>query len=226
MRIGLTTTADRGASLLPLAYELGIEGVVLPCIAVTRIPGGEESFAAARADADIVVFTSARTIKFLHPLNVSGAEVFAVGSETAAAVEAAGVSVTWVGSQGVDRLIVETRHLLEGKRVVVAGAQNAALSTVQAFEGAGVLVEWVSLYATTPVPPPSGDVDGVVFGSPTAVAGWLIDRDLSDVLVGAIGGKTAAALRSNGVEPDAVPDSPSYLNTLECLAALSIERTE
>ncbi len=47
LRIGLTSTADRGTSLLPLAGEFGLEGVVLPCINVNMISGGAGAFAAS-----------------------------------------------------------------------------------------------------------------------------------------------------------------------------------
>ena len=226
LRIGLTSTADRGTSLLPLAGEFGLEGVVLPCINVNMISGGAGAFAAAIDGAEVVVFTSARAVRLLDPLDVSAVDVLVVGPETAAAVEAAGGSVAWVGSQGVGQLISEAGHLIEGRRVVVAGAQNTAEATTQAFADAGVRVEWVSLYATIPVAPPSGDIDAVVFGSPTAVSGWLMARELSGVLVGAIGHTTASALRRHGVEPDAIPDFPTYASALESLAAISIERTE
>ncbi len=224
MRLGLTTTSDRIDTLAPEAAGLGFDPVPLPCIRVEAVPGGVERLITAASDADALVFTSARAVAMVTLVVTSSRPILAVGPETAAACERAGGSVVWVGSSGIRHLARDAEHLLAGKRIVVAGASNTARESAAALTMAGSSVVSIELYTTIPVAPPDDPVDAVVFGSPTAVTGWLISRELSELLVGAIGPTTAASLRSHGLEPDAVPDRPGFMNMIEKLAALRLER--
>ena len=52
-------------------------------------------------------------------------------------------------------------------------------------------------------------VEAISFASPSAVQGWLITRDLDDVVVGVIGQTTAAAV-ARIRPPDAVATRPSH----------------
>ncbi len=225
MRLGLTTTPDRIHILEAEVSKLGFDPVSLPCIRVDAIPGGVEALAAAVPDADALVVTSARTVAALAATGLPSLPIIAVGHATAKAVENAGGDIVWVGSSGVRRIVDEAGHLLAGKRIVLAGASNTTRESTAALELAGSSVTAVQLYTTVPIAPPDDPVDAVVFGSPTAVTGWLISRELSDLLIGAIGSTTAATLRDHGVEPDAVPDRPGFTNTIERLAALRLERS-
>ncbi len=225
MRLGLTTTSDRIRTLMPEVSRLGFDPVSLPCILVDAVPGGSEKLAAAVDDADALVVTSARTVAMLVPGGLPPLPIIAVGPETAAAAEEAGGTVVWVGSNGVRHVADEAGHLLQGGRIILAGASNTAHESATALEIAGSSVVSIELYTTVPIAPPHDAVDAVIFGSPTAVTGWLISRELSGLLLGAIGPTTAAALRGNGVEPDVVPDRPGFVNTIELLAALRPERS-
>lgn len=224
MRLGLTTTPDRIRALMPEASRLGFDPVSLPCIRIEAVSGGSDRLAAAVADADGLVITSPRTVTMLAPAGIPALPIIAVGAETAAAVESAGGTVAWIGSSGTRDLARRARHLLTGRRIVLAGASNSARESAAALEMAGASVVTIELYTTVPVAPPDDAVDAVVFGSPTAVTGWLISRELSELLIGAIGPTTAASLRGHGVEPDAVPDRPGLVSTIERLAALRPER--
>jgi uroporphyrinogen-III synthase len=226
LRLGLTTTLDRATSLMPAVAALGFEGIALPCISVKTTPGGVQAFSAALQNADVLVFTSARAVAIVAQVGLPDIDVLVVGSETAAAIEKLGWPAPRVGSQGIQYLVDEARGLLEGRRVVVAGARKMVESGAVALAKLTAHVTIVELYTTTSVAPPREHVDAVVFGSPSAVDGWHLTRKLSGMLVGAVGQTTAGALRRLGIEPDVIPEFPSYMNTVERLAEVQIERSE
>ena len=65
-------------------------------------------------------------------------------------------------------------------------------------------------YTAVPIGPGPDPVDGAVFGSPSAVAGWLSARTLDELaVVAAMGPTTAAALEHAGRPADIVPVPPS-----------------
>ncbi len=225
MRLGLTTTVDRISTLTPAVLELGFDPVALPCIRIDAVPGGADSVAAATRDADAVVITSARSAEILGSAAMPDIPIIVVGPQTAAAVERHGGTVALVGSGGVQQLARDARQILTGKDLVLVGASNTTRESAAALEMAGCTVRAIELYTTVPVAPANDAVDAVAFGSPTAVTGWLISRDLSELVVGAIGRTTAAALRGHGVEPDVVPDQPGFITMIEQLAALRHERS-
>ncbi|MEE8498866.1 MAG: uroporphyrinogen-III synthase [Acidimicrobiia bacterium] len=225
MRLGLTTTPDRIRTLVAAVERFGFDPVALPCIRIDAVPGGVERLADAVSDADVLIVTSARTVAVLAPTGIPPLPIIAVGSATAQAVTGAGGRVVWEGSNGIRHLANEARHLLAGKRIIFAGASNTAQDNVAELESAGCSVQSVPLYANVPISPADDPVDAVVFGSPTAVAGWLTTRELINVLIGAIGPTTTGALKEKGFEPDAVPQQPEFIDTIECLAALRPERS-
>jgi uroporphyrinogen-III synthase len=225
MRLGLTTTPDRIRTLAPDTRRLGFEPVALPCIRIDAVPGSAENATAAALEADAIVITSPRSAAMLATTAVTKVPVIAVGPETAAAVEHEGGTVALVGSGGVRRLALDAGQVLTGKNVVLVGASNSIRQSAAALEMAGCSVTAIELYTTIPIAPDSDGVDAVAFGSPTAVTGWLIARDLSELTVAAIGGTTAAFLREHGTEPDVIPDEPGFINMIERLAALRLERS-
>ncbi len=225
MRLGLTSTPDRIDVLTVEAARLDFDAVPLPCIRVDVTPGGVASLAAAVSDADVLVITSARTVEILGSAGLPQLPIVAVGPATANAVEDAGGDVVWTGSDGIRRLADEAQGLLVDRRIIVAGASNTASESVEQLGRTARSIVSVPLYVTVPVAPADDPVDAVIFGSPTAVVGWLMSRELSHLMIGAIGGTTAAALRERGVEPDVVPEGPGFTNTIEGMAARRLERS-
>ncbi len=80
----------------------------------------------------------------------------------------------------------------------------------EALEAAGASVEARAVYEIRPVPPAADPVDAVAFGSPTAVRGWFMSRDLEGVITGAIGETTAGALAEFSMTADVEPPHPSF----------------
>lgn len=225
IRVAVTTTADSfNRWKLPLE-SAGLEPVPLACIAIR--PESKAELAAARvraADADLLLITSARTVRLLWPEGGMPATPAAVvGDATAQAVEKAGGSVGVRGGGDGDDLVDLMVDGLKGKRIFFPAARDADPFRARRLSAAGARVETQVAYTTVPVAPGPDPVDVAVFGSPTTLAGWLLSRTLDELrLVAAMGAVTAAALRERGREPDVVPKRPS----VEAIAReLVVERT-
>ncbi|HWL48713.1 MAG TPA: uroporphyrinogen-III synthase [Acidimicrobiia bacterium] len=208
-RVAITT--DRFDSVSS-AYALrGLEPVPLSCLRVE--PAGDEALTDAReaaADADLLVVTSPRTVSLLWPeQEMPEVEVAAVGESTAAAVAGSGGRVVAAGRAGLMGLIEIVADRLRGSRVVFPHAGGSDLAASQRLrELTGRLEEHV-IYRTVPVAPAMTHVEAISFASPSAVQGWLVTRDLRDLVVGVIGTTTAAAV-ARIRPPDVVAARPSH----------------
>jgi uroporphyrinogen-III synthase len=219
-RIALTSTADRLAALEPVAVRAGLVPVVLPCIEYVTAEASVLETARRRAGGcDWLVVTSSRTVSTLWPEGgMPDLAVAAVGAATAAAVRTAGGDPAVVGQAGSAELFESMAPLVSGRSVFFPHAANADLSGVDILRTLGAVVETLAVYDVDPIAPAPDAVDAVAFGSPTAVAGWLLSRRLDGLVVGAIGATTTSALEERGEVPDVVPDQPS-LDTLIGLIA-------
>ena len=215
-RIGITTTMDRASDLADVVLTQMCEPVLLPCIEVRSLP--DDVLDRARdtaAAADRMIVTSPRTISTLWPnADMPAIPVAVVGTRTAEKVEAAGGTVALVGEGGADALIARLPE--EWWRLDVFFPHGAAADPIDVD---GRQVSAMAVYDTRPIPPEADAVDAAIFGSPSAVAGWIMSRSLDDLVLGAIGVSTTDALVQQGHPPDIVPDRPDY----EALIALIAE---
>lgn len=211
-RIALTSTADRSATLQPLAARAGLVPVVLPCIEyVTAEASVLEAARRRAAVCDWLVVTSSKTVSTLWPEgDMPTVAVAAVGATTAAATRAAGGDPALVGDTGSAEIFESMAPLASSRSVFFPHAAKADLSGVDNLRAAGAVVETLAVYDVEPIAPAADAVDAVAFGSPTAVAGWLLSRRLAGLVVGAIGATTASALKERGEVPDVVPNQPSF----------------
>jgi len=211
-RLALTTTRDRCLQLVDEVAGLGLEPVVLPCIEL--IPGSDAVTEAARiesARSDWVLLTSPRTVHELWPEGgMPKTRVAAVGQATAEAVRDAGGRVAVVGDGGARDLVDRISRMVAGQSVFFPHAADADRSTIDLLDGAGATVRARVVYEIRPISPSEDPVDAIVFGSPTAVTGWLLARDLEGLAVGVIGETTAAAVAGYGYQFDVMPPSPSF----------------
>lgn len=207
-RVAVTTSADAAEPVAAAAARFGLTPVLLPCIEVTPAP--EHVLAEARREAkvaDLMVITSARTVSLLWPeRSMPPTPVGAVGDATAHAVEEAGGVVVATGTGGGEDLV--RRLEVGGRRVLHPGAAGAAASTAAALTAAGAEIIEMAVYEVAPVGPGPDPVDAAMFGSPSAVFGWISRRSLDDLILGAIGSTTAAALRDLGATEVVVPLRP------------------
>ncbi len=219
-RVAVTTTADSapriGAALI--AHQL--TPVMLPCIAIS--PSAEEVLKELRAEAkkaDLIVVTSARAVRITWPnRDMPSTPTAAVGRATAEAVVEAGGKLSEIGDSDAEGLVESL--VVKGLRVVFPHARAADPGTAAALEARGARVFASPAYDTIPIAPADDKVNAAIFGSPSAVNGWLMRRPLDGIVVAAMGSTTASALRVRGVENPVVPSRPGF----EELAAALAER--
>ena len=210
IRVAITTDRfEEGA--LPFR-RLGLEPVWLPCIRLER--ADDTVLARAReaaSSAELLLISSPRTLDLLWPEGAMPAvDVAAVGDRTAAAVEARGGRVILSGRSGLTDLVAQTADRLASRRVVfphAAGADPAALERIR--EQATNFHEF-EIYRTVAVAPPdSTQVQAAVFGSSSAVDGWLLSRDFDRLVVGVIGPTTWEAVARHR-PPEVVAAQPTF----------------
>lgn len=205
-----------------MVRDAGLEPVALPCIEIEARP--EEDLAAVRSqceDASLLFVTSARTVDVLWPTGgAPPVPVAAVGQKTAERVTESGGHVTFVGNRGSLTLAnAIARENFTGPIVFPRGARSNP-EAVDAMRSAGLTVIDLAVYDTRTIAPPNKFVDAVMFGSPTAVTGWLMGRSLDGMVVGAVGETTARCLAEVGLGADLIAGIPSYKRLAEELAKL------
>jgi uroporphyrinogen-III synthase len=204
-------TNDRFETVAPVYLDSGLEPVPVPCVHVE--PADERALGDAReaaAEADMMLISSARTVALLWPDgDMPDVEVVAVGESTAEAARRAGGLVAATGRSGLIDLIDTNADRLRASRVVFPHAGGTDLTAMRKLRDvAGVMEEHV-VYRTAPLAAAQTDVDAAAFASPSAVQGWLLSRDLDDVVVGVIGPATAAAV-ARVRPPDVVAPRPAH----------------
>ena len=226
-RVGLTTTPERVARLADLIERRGLLPVAMSTIAIANAdPEILEKARSMATTADWIVVTSSRAVEAVWPDGgMPAVHVAAVGPATAEAVADAGGRVSVVGEHGSAELLADLTGSLGGRRVFFPHAADANPATERLLVEAEAEVDAIPVYETLPVPPPAGPVDAVVFGSPSAIEGWCLGRDLTGVVIGAIGETTRAALVERGYEADVMPPNPDYDLLIEMLADHLTERS-
>ena len=220
-RVAITTERAAAERIGRLAVQAGLVPVSLPCIrTVVSPPEILDPLRSASESADWLVFTSQRAVVAMWPSGGMPAYpgVAAVGSATGRVVMAAGGRVEVTGTGGAAALRSLLRGRLGGKTVVFPYARAADPATVEMLRSEAGTVFAGPAYDTVPVPPAADPVDAVIFGSPSALEGWLLTRDLSGVVVAAMGETTAAAVQASGREPDVVPPMPGAAAVVAALA--------
>lgn len=210
MRVAVTVGADRFERTARVFFEAGLTPVSLPCVRIE--PALPEAVVAARSaasGADLIALSSVRSLEILWPDGAAPPRpVAAVGGVTAHAVRERGGTVAWEGSGGAAAMAESAP--LDDRAVVfphAAGTNPAALRVMKRRSGS--LIAPV-VYETIPQSPNDDPVDAVVFGSPSAVRGWLRTRSLDRLPVGVIGATTAAAVRATGRGPDVIAAVPDF----------------
>jgi len=208
-RVAITT--DRFADVAPAFRRFGLIPVWLPCITV--VPAQSDLLIEARqaaASADLLVISSARTIDLLWPFGLMPSiEIAVVGSRTAAAATARGGRVVASGSSGLCDLIGQIGERIGDRRVACLHAAGADPAAIRALRDQTPNLRDFEVYRTIPAAPDHDPVEAASFASPSAVEGWLLSRDFDEVVVGAIGATTAAAVDLRR-SPEVVAPEPSH----------------
>lgn len=226
-RVAITTAVDRVERLAVTARSHGLDPIALPCIEVAPAPEVDLTRSRELAGAaDWILVTSSRAIDVLWPDGgVPNAPVAAVGPATAEAATRAGGKVALIGDGDAGALVDELAVQARAKTVFFPHASGANLSRVTTLEEAGSRVDSIAVYETHSVPPGPDQVDAVMFGSPSAVAGWQMARSLDGLVLAAMGETTASALEDAGHHADVVPPNPDFDLLISRLAEFLRERS-
>lgn len=219
-RVAVTTTADNAPRVGDALVAAGLVPVMLPCISISPSPTDVlVEIRRAAEKADLILVTSARAVRIVWPDgNMPPTPVAAVGSATAEAVTDAGGKIDAVGDGGAADLVGQLD--VNGLTIAFPHARAADPSTTIELERRGATVHGATVYDTIPIAPADDKVKAAVFGSPSAIDGWLMRRHLDGMTIAAMGDTTASALRVRGVSDPVVADRPD----LEALAHALAER--
>ena len=209
IRVAITT--DRFEEVAPFFRRLGLEPVWLPCIRLGR--ADDVVLARAReaaSSAELLLISSSRTLDLLWPDgSMPAVDVAAVGEQTAAAVEAWGGRVILSGRSGLTHLVAQMTDRLASSRVVFPHAAGTDPMTLERIREQATNLDEFEIYRTVAVAPESTQVQAAVFGSPSAVDGWLISRDFDRLVVAVIGPTTWEAVARHR-PPEVVAAQPTY----------------
>ncbi|MFO7549333.1 MAG: uroporphyrinogen-III synthase [Acidimicrobiia bacterium] len=228
VRVAVTTSADGVGRVAGLVAGAGLTPVALPCIRIEPAPPRVlAGLREAAASADLILVTSPRAVRLLWPEGgMPRAPVAAVGEATADAVRSAGGRVELAGEAGaevlVDRLIDGG---VEGRTIVFPRARAADPTGARRLVTAGARIVSDVAYRTIPVAPGPDPVAAALFGSPSAVTGWISGRPLDRLVLAAMGGRSAAALVAAGRPPDVVAERSGFPSLVAALADHLAERS-
>ena len=227
LRVAVTTTADTAPRVADRLEYAGLGPVPLPCIRiVASAPKVLQRLRSSARHADWIVVTSPRAVHITWPDGgMHSVPVAAVGPAAASAATRAGGRVEVTGKAGAASLLEALRPLVRGKRVAFPHARTVDPAIVAGLRAAGATVVAVSVYDTVPLAPATDSVDAVIFGSPSAVAGWCRSRHLDGLVVVGMGATTGSALIARGHPPNVIPDQPGFASLVTALDRHLRERT-
>ncbi len=220
-RVAVTASVEAAAGMAAELVAVGLRPVNLPCVRIQQ--ADDVALARARAaveEADLVVLTSSRAFDVLWPEGpVPTPPIAMLTPAGAARIEERGGRVAHAGTGDPSDFTAYLVRTATGKRVAYPHAEGVDPRIVVSLADAAAELVAVAVYGWIPVAPARATVEAVVFESPLAVEGWMEARDLSGVIVAAIGPATAAALRRHGRSPDILVRRPHFGMLAETLAS-------
>jgi len=245
-RVLVTRTVEQSASMREALLDVGAEAVVIPMIRIEPIRESPEIDAAlgGLAEYDVLLLTSANAARQLaaraeeRGCDLVGlrAEVVCVGPATAAAALELGfpihrVPMSRFDAEGMlDQILRELSPV--GRRFLLPRAEKSREVLPDGLREAGARVDAVAVYRTVPADVAWEDLserlaqkefNALTFASPSAVRHFFAGLDATAreaaerCVLAAIGPVTATALRSEGIEPDVVPDRAEARSLVEAL---------
>jgi uroporphyrinogen III methyltransferase/synthase len=234
-RIVVTRATDQASELTERIEAAGGEAVQCPTIRVQPLPHPDLS--GFSRPYNWVVFTSTNGVYCLaSALRETGrdfrmlgsARIAAIGSETARAVQAAGLWVDFAPSRFVaEQVIAEFPEPVAGTRILLPRAREAREILPELWRAAGAEVEILPVYETVPEVSQSasrlleaGTIDAITFTASSTVRNFsdfypapLFTERLSHVRIVCIGPATAATAQELGFPIHAIAE-PHTINGL------------
>ncbi|HEY3279180.1 MAG TPA: uroporphyrinogen-III synthase [Gemmatimonadales bacterium] len=179
-RIVVTRAREQAGDLVRALEALGADVVLAPVI---RIEPLEDLGALRTALGNLaayrwVVFTSQNAVQIVCDCAAAGAfgrtAVAAIGTATAAALAARGVTPQLVPDEFVGEALAETLAAhggLAGSRILIPGAVEGRDAVAVGLRAHGAVVEAIPVYRTVAARPdvPTGAIDAVTFTSSSTV---------------------------------------------------------
>lgn len=204
-RILLTHAKGRFEGLDAALQEAGFLSVHHPLITITpRLDTTTKAAAQALLQRDWLIFTSRSTVEAWQalglPLRQLKPKLTAVGSKTAAALEASGAEVALIPeAANAEALLALLLRQLPLNATVGMPCGNMALPTLPTgLRGAGYDLAQVVIYDTTPQPMgvKKDDVDAVILCSPSAAR--ALPEAFATHPLATVGPSTQKAVRQRG----------------------------
>lgn len=241
-RYVVTRPVGHAAALSRALRAAGIEPVEVPAITIAPPESWDalDEALARIAEYDWMLLTSRSGVEALFsragmafpwPPALRWA---AIGSGTASALRDGGVGDVWMPSRFVSDALAAEMPAAPGERVLRVRAADASAVPSDGLRARGIVVTDVVAYRTLDAPAASeGElrralaegVEGVIFTSASTVRGFMRLADAAGVRQGvgrlrlvAIGPVTAAALRAEGLIPNAVAAEHSVRGIVGVLA--------
>jgi len=244
LRILVTRPLQDAQTLSEKLRALGATAVELSTIEIAPPESFDQLDRAIRSleDYDWVVFTSVHGVEYfvdrMDALSVplttlNEAQVAAVGSATASALQQAGKTPDYVPSEYLSELIVPGLGDLRGKRVLLPRASIASKKLPTLLREGGAVVDEVVAYRTV-IPRDltpqrlksvlSEGVDLVTFTSPSTIRNLArvigdseLERFLRNVKIACIGPVTAHAVRELGLDVEVVAKNHTICALVEAI---------
>jgi uroporphyrinogen-III synthase len=226
---------ERAGEAADILRDLGCQPLSDPMLTV------EPTDNRPREDAEYTVLTSKTGVELASEAGWQPeGTVVAIGSSTAAALEASGYTVDRVpGEFSSSGLVAELREVVSGARIEVARSDHGSAVLTDGLNDAGAYVHETILYrlvrpakaGKSTVTAADGELGGACFTSSLTVEHFLEAAEergvreaaiegLNRAVVGTIGEPTRETAEENGIDVDVVPESAEF----EALARAVVER--
>ncbi len=223
-KIVVTRARAQASELTRKLSDLGAECIELPTIKIVEPTDNYASLDQALdkiASFDIIIFTSINGVeKFFErfiekrlDVRSIGAKLAAIGSSTERALKLHGLIADYVpGEFRAEALIKLLSSKVDGKKILIARAEEARSILPLELRKLGAEVEVAAAYRTVSAVEKKIDLDGadwITFTSSSTVKNFVADfgaEILSKTKTAAIGPITADTLRSFGIEPTVVAE--------------------
>lgn len=243
-RVLVTRPLEQADDLARALRELGAEPIVCPTI---RIMPPEDFGPLDKAIKqlvafDWVIFTSANGVRMFvkrfqshaeATANFHGVRVGAIGGVTAAALEQAGIAVTFIPDQSTGAALCAEIGTVRGQRILLPVSDIARTTVAEGLRAGGADVQLVVAYRTVGADAlavrqqlSNGKIDIATFTSPSAVRNFvdlLDERSLADfravTKVACIGPTTSEAARSVGLQVNIESPVQSMTTLLAAIVA-------
>ncbi|MBU4075113.1 MAG: uroporphyrinogen-III synthase [Euryarchaeota archaeon] len=226
MKIAVTKLREKSEGIQELFRSYGHEALIISTMTSVDpsdpAPLARLAEMASTGSLDILIFTSALGVDklFERSLPSKKVRIVSVGPKTAKKVEEYGFSSEVIEEFSSEHFANHLGKIL-GKTVGIARAEVPNPELIRSLEAGGATVVEAPAYRLEPAGCISDDVlqeaDAVIFTSARSFEYSDFHHDSKkELILAAIGEKTAEAMRKHGFEPDIVGDG-----TLEkCLALL------